>query len=127
MAHETLIHRVDAELSEGSQPAQALPDVAADTVSEFFELFLPRFEQTLRETAPGTLHLHATDVSAAEWTLDPRATKSMVSRDHAKADVALRGTAFELACWVWGRLPAERLETFGDQSIARRFQELSRI
>jgi uncharacterized protein (TIGR03083 family) len=127
MAHETLVHRVDAELSQERPPAQAMPDVAADTVSEFLELFLPRFEQTLRETAPGTIHLHATDVAGAEWTLTPRASGPVVSRDHAKADVALRGTAFELACWIWGRLPAERLETFGDPSVARRFQEIARV
>ena len=39
--HETLIHRVDVELAQGFEPAHGYPEVAADTVTEFFELFYP--------------------------------------------------------------------------------------
>jgi len=128
MTHETLVHRVDAELAQGFQPAQAMPEVAADTVTEFFELFLPRFEPKLVESwADASMHLHATDVLGAEWTLQSGHGGSALTRDHAKADVALRGSAFELACWIWGRLSAERLETFGDLRVAARFQEVARI
>ena len=47
MAHETLIHRVDMELARGSEPTEADPEVATDTVTEFFELFYPMFETQL--------------------------------------------------------------------------------
>ena len=127
MAHETLIHRVDAELALGLEPAQADPQVAADTVTEFFELFFPLFESQLPSTGlGGSIHLHATDVSDAEWTVDARPGGSSITREHRKADAALRGTAFDLACWTWGRLPTERLETFGDLEIANRFLEVVR-
>jgi hypothetical protein len=127
MAHETLIHRVDMELAQGSEPAETDPDVAADTVTEFFELFYPRFEaQLLGTPLGGSIHLHATDVADAEWTLDPRPGESTFTRQHAKADVGLRGSAFDLARWIWGRLPTDRLETFGDRQIAERFQEVLR-
>ena len=64
MAHETLIHRVDMELARGSTPAESDPDVATDTVTEFFELFYPRFEaHLLGSPLGGSLHLHATDVA----------------------------------------------------------------
>ena len=127
MAHETLIHRVDIELAHGSEPAEGDPEVSADTVAEFFEIFFPRFETQLLETGlGGSLHLHATDVSGAEWTLDSRPGAVAVTREHAKADAALRGEAFDLACWIWGRLPAERVETFGDRQIPERFQEVIR-
>ena len=43
LAHETLIHRVDIELAQGFEPAHGYPEVATDTVTEFFELFYPRF------------------------------------------------------------------------------------
>ena len=73
MTHKTLIHRVDAELAQGSQPARSVPEVAADAVAEFFELFLPRFEAKLLESwANDSIHLHATDVPGAEWTLRRR-------------------------------------------------------
>ncbi len=127
LAHETLIHRVDIELAHGFEPAHGYPDVAADTVTEFFELFYPRFETLIATGLGNSMHLHATDVPDAEWTLDPRAGTSSITRAHAKAGVALRGSAFELACWTWGRLPTERLEVFGDRQIADRFQEIARV
>jgi len=127
MAHETLIHRVDIELAEGDEATPGDPEVSADTVTEFFEIFYPRFEnQPLATSIGGSLHLHATDISDAEWTIDPGRGSESLSRQHAKADVALRGDAFDLACWTWGRLPTERLEVFGDPEIAKRFQEVLR-
>jgi len=127
MAHESLVHRVDMELAQGSEPVEGDPEVAADTVAEFFEIFYPMFEPQISETGlGGSMHLHATDVSGAEWTVEALSGGSKISREHAKADVALRGSAFDLACWIWGRLPTGRLETFGDRTIANRFQELVR-
>ncbi len=128
MAHETLIHRVDAELAQGFDATPGCPEVAADTVTEFFELFYPRFETELLATGlGGSMHLHATDVSGAEWTLDPRPGGSSVIREHTKAALALRGSAFDLARWTWGRLPTEQLEVFGDRQVAKRFQEVVRV
>jgi hypothetical protein len=131
ITHETLIHRVDAELAQGCTPAPAMPAVAADTVQEFFEffeLFVPRFQGRLVETVlGGSMHLHATDLEAAEWTLTPRSGGFVVTCHHERADVALRGTAFELARWIWGRLPTEHLEIVGDVQIADRFQHEVRL
>jgi hypothetical protein len=125
MAHETLIHRVDLELGHRFEPALSDPTLACDTVTEFFELFYPRFDAQLLESGLGdSMHLHATDVPGAEWTLVPRPGGSEITREHLKAAVGLRGSAFELACWTWGRLPTRRLETFGDLRIADRFQEV---
>ena len=108
-----------------SHPPTRAPTVAADTVAEFFDLIFPLFEEALVDAgAGGSLHLHATDVPGAEWTVIPRRGGSVVTREHAKADVALRGDAFELACWAWGRLPTSRLEVFGDPLVADRFQEV---
>jgi len=127
MAHETLIHRVDLELAQGDEATPGDTEVSADTVTEFFELFYPLFEnQPLETSIGGSLHLHATDVSDAEWTIDPRLGASSFTREHAKADVALRGDAFGLACWTWGRLPTDRLEVFGERQIAQRFQDVLR-
>ena len=128
LAHETLIHRVDIELAQGFEPAHSYPEVASDTVTEFFELFYPQFESKLLSAGPGdSMHLHATDVAGAEWTVDPRRDDSPVTNEHTRAGVALRGTAFELACWTWGRLATERLEVLGDQQIADRFRGVVRL
>jgi uncharacterized protein (TIGR03083 family) len=200
--HETIIHRVDAELT-CSVPVSALePELAADNVSELFEVIRfsepePRPEvaaevepessnepegagapatdadadedvdsdantdpatepATDPATEPGTdpatepatstnaaaadpdtgpanaaaadsaadpanatalvIHLHATDLEGAEWTIDTVART--IARTHAKGDVALRGTAWALARWCWGRPVAGELEVFGDLEAA---------
>lgn len=128
MVHETLIHRVDAEVARGLVPAQGDADLAADTLEELFEVFLPRFETELLETGPSrSVHFHATDVPGAEWTVRLQPGEVVVTHEHAKADAAVRGGAFDLACWAYGRLPAERLEISGDARVASRFQEAARI
>ncbi|MGD1011800.1 MAG: maleylpyruvate isomerase family mycothiol-dependent enzyme [Acidimicrobiales bacterium] len=127
MAHETVIHRVDAELAHGLEPAQGDPELSADTVAEFFDVFYRHEAGQLahpdRGVLGGSLHLHAADVPGAEWTLAEGSAGATITRAHSKADVALRGTAFQLARWIWRRLPTGQLEVFGDRSIADRFRE----
>jgi len=128
LTHETLIHRVDVELAQGFEPAHGYPEVAADTVTEFFELFYPRFAgQILASGRGASMHLHANDVPGAEWTLDSAGGNTVILREHTKADVALRGTAFDLACWIWGRLATKQLEILGDRRVAARFQDVVRV
>ncbi|HXY45879.1 MAG TPA: maleylpyruvate isomerase family mycothiol-dependent enzyme [Acidimicrobiales bacterium] len=125
MMHETAIHRVDAELAAGADVSPFEPDLAADTVSELLAILhfsdvtdgdtSPPSSRTT-ETMPLTVHLHATDTEGAEWTLDT--TARTVTRRHAKGDVAIRGTAWALARWCWGRPVEGEIEVFGDLSPA---------
>jgi uncharacterized protein (TIGR03083 family) len=63
-AHETAIHRVDAESS--GQAITPLPaEFAADGIDELLTGFAPRARRRLRADPPRTLAVHATDVSAA--------------------------------------------------------------
>jgi hypothetical protein len=68
------------------------------------------------DTPPASVHLHATDVAGAEWTLDTAART--IARRHAKGDVAIRGTAWALARWCWGRPVDGEIEAFGDLAAA---------
>lgn len=125
MVHETLVHRVDVEQARRLDPTPAAPDIAVDAIEEYLELFFPRLEAGLPEGGVGgSVHLHATDLSDAEWTLEPRPGGSSITREHAKADVALRSSASDLALFVWGRLPVGKLEVLGDRQIADRWLEL---
>lgn len=110
--HETLIHRTDAELAiiaSGSPPeglsavSPVDPVVAADGVAEYLELngirLVDWHDLALGESM--TLHLHASDAAEAEWTVD--CDQRTYATAHLKADVALRGPAWALDRWCWGR------------------------
>jgi uncharacterized protein (TIGR03083 family) len=125
--HETAIHRVDAELAAGQPVTPFAPELAADGIAELLTLL--RFNDTTDTAAadagdirprddnvPATIHLHATDVEGAEWTIDTSATA--VTRRHSKADVAVRGSAWALDRWFWGRPVEGEIETFGDPVAA---------
>jgi hypothetical protein len=50
-----------------------------------------------------------------------------VTREHAKGDVAARGTASDLLLFLWGRVPADSLEVFGDADLLARFSQAIRV
>jgi uncharacterized protein (TIGR03083 family) len=126
-AHETLIHRVDAELAAGAAVGEVAPAVAADGLGDFLTLAGLRLVEwdELELGAGPTIHLHADDAGAgagavaAEWTIDvERRTYSVA---HLKADVAVRGPAWALDRWCWRRdvaADAGVLEIFGDRAAA---------
>ena len=123
--HETAIHRVDAELATGLPVTAFEPVLAADGVSEYLEL-MGYGEGTWDALEIGdgfSIHLHATDLPEAEWTVDSK--NRTYARAHLKADVALRGPAWSLMRWCWGRIPtapdalvSEELQLFGDAGAA---------
>jgi hypothetical protein len=47
----------------------------------------------------------------------------VVTREHAKGDVAARGSASDLLRFLWGRAGADRLEVFGDDATLARFRD----
>jgi uncharacterized protein (TIGR03083 family) len=118
MAHETAVHRWDAQLAVG-EPAPMDPDLACDGVDEVLDVFLPARRGRIKEELAGTVHLHAIDASptvAAEWTIDLGPAGAVaVRRVHEKADAALRGPAGELLLACWGR--AATLDRFGDGEL----------
>ncbi len=67
-AHETAIHRVDAELSAGMDPHPFVPSFAADGVDELLTCFVPRRSTGLRAERPATLAVSCADDDAA-WVL----------------------------------------------------------
>ena len=45
---------------------------------------------------------------------------AVITREHAKGDVAVRGGASDLLLFLWHRIPADRLEVFGDPALLDR-------
>jgi uncharacterized protein (TIGR03083 family) len=124
MAHETAVHRVDAERARGHEH-RLDPILAADGVDEFLAFFLPIVSP---DTPPlrGSVHLHCTDEVVpeghGEWTVGPGSDGAcVVSREHTKADTALRGEAHDLLMALWRRVPVDAVTVFGDRALAEEF------
>jgi uncharacterized protein (TIGR03083 family) len=121
-AAETSVHRVDAQQARGIvQPVER--GAAIDAIDEFFWL-IPYWPWADRVRGTGaTLHIHCTDGNG-EWFLRLQPDGVEVTREHAKGDVAARGTASELLCLLYGRAPVDTVDVFGDASVLTRFREL---
>lgn len=117
MAHETLIHRVDAELAVG-QVGPVDSDLGADCVDEVLHVGMQASTNPAKvfEYPEGSLHIHRTD-GDGEWTVRVEDGALVVTHEHAKGDVAVRGSGGDLAQWIWGR-PHGELQIFGDESLA---------
>lgn len=134
-AHETAVHRWDAD--NGSSPGNAAPipaSLAVDGVDEWLDFFVPRFLARREEPIPAeivgaTLHLHTTDdgLEGGEWLLTVTDSGVEVERAHGKGDAALRGPASDLDLAVWHRVPLDSLEVFGDGSRAQAILDLVHV
>ena len=114
-ALETATHRWDAQSAAGDRPDAIAPELGAEGVDELLVDFLPGVLSACPvEGLRGTLHLHATD-TPGEWWMDFDAETLIPTRQHAKADAAVRGPAAGLYLWLWNRqAPADAsLEVFG--------------
>jgi uncharacterized protein (TIGR03083 family) len=111
MAFETVVHAWDGGDVAAAAPTFA-PDLAADGVDEH----LGNLPFVLGDAAAGadtTVHVHCTDVPG-EWLVRRSADGLSVTREHTKADVALRGPASDLFLVVLGRAAPDVVEVFGD-------------
>jgi uncharacterized protein (TIGR03083 family) len=126
MAHETLVHRADAELAAGDEPAIA-PGLAADAIDEWLTVVTApadgAADPRARALPPGRiLHVHATDHGlgeAGEWLISHAAEGVTVRPGHGKGDAALSGPAADLLLVLLGRKPSGRTaaQVFGDSAL----------
>ncbi len=123
MAHETFVHRVDAEMAIGAQISPTDIAVCIDGVDEFFDMFRARVLPQHPDAAlGGSLHLHATD-GDGEWMLRIDNGQQHLEHGHGKGDAAIRGTASSLLLGLWGRanFSSDEFERFGDTALIERF------
>ncbi|MEU9795246.1 maleylpyruvate isomerase family mycothiol-dependent enzyme [Streptomyces sparsogenes] len=126
-AHETAIHRVDAESALGKGPSPVGPAFAADGLGELLTGFHGRERSRVRTEEPRTLRLRATDAEVV-WTVRlsdgvPRAEAD----DAGDADCELSGPVEELYLTLWNRLPLAGLRATGDLALAELWRERSRV
>ncbi len=123
LSHEVSIHRWDAESAFGT-PEPIDSNQARDGIDEVLEVFTPQRMQFSTLNGQGeTVHLHATDIDDGEWFMTYKPDLVEWNHSHAKGDVAARGTVSDLLLLLWSRIPASRLEIFGDSSLLDRWQD----
>ncbi|MEW2625189.1 maleylpyruvate isomerase family mycothiol-dependent enzyme [Streptomyces sp. NPDC048106] len=127
-AHETTVHRYDAEAARGGAPSPLAPDFAADGIDELLRGFHARPKSRVRTTEPKTLRVRATDAGQdAVWTVRLTADEPPVTDRQAdgEADAELSGPADRLYLALWNRAPVP--EVSGDRALAALWQETSGI
>lgn len=123
VANELAVHRVDAELSRGSA-APLAADLAADGIEEIFVLLQHPQRDDLLSPTRHTLHLHGTDFEPSEWFVDFGPDGMTVTREHAKGELALKGTVSDLAMVLYQRPPVGEVEHFGDDAALAAFHHV---
>ncbi|MGV9281308.1 maleylpyruvate isomerase family mycothiol-dependent enzyme [Streptomyces sp. NPDC003730] len=125
-AHETTVHRLDAESARGGEPAGIGVDFAVDGVDELLCAFHARPKSAVRTEEPRTLRVRATDAPDAVWTVRLSAQPPVTVREDAEdADCELSGPAAQLYPALWNRRPFPAVT--GDGSLAALWRERSRV
>ncbi len=116
-AHETAIHRVDAEAAAGAvSPCEA--EFAADGIDELVNGFFNRPFGRLVADPPVSLAVTAVDTRDA-WTIRIEADRRVVSSGAGDADCTITGAASDLYLLLWNRLsPADAaVDVEGDRKV----------
>jgi len=128
MAHETLVHRADAQLAASVEPEPVIDAaVAADGIDEWLTLLTAGILGNDNERSaplPGgaALHVHATDSGLdgrGEWMIRHDAGSLIVEPGHGKGDAALTGPAASLLLVLMRRRPVSDLAVtvHGDSAV----------
>ncbi|WP_329276046.1 maleylpyruvate isomerase family mycothiol-dependent enzyme [Streptomyces sp. NBC_00691] len=129
-AHETTVHRADAESALTAGPGAVEPSLAVDGIDELLFGFHGRGRSRVRTAEPRILRLRATDTGDA-WTVRLSATEPpRTERDDRAAgpgDTELAGAAGRLYLVLWNRLPVDAVTLTGDEELARVWRETSGI
>jgi uncharacterized protein (TIGR03083 family) len=122
MAHETAVHRWDAQIAVGlSEPIEA--KLAADGITEVLDTWLPAGRRRGPLDRHGVVALRATDV-AAGWAVRLRGhgialldTDTLLDHDSHHERTVAAGTASDLLLALYGRVPFDVLDVAGDESL----------
>jgi uncharacterized protein (TIGR03083 family) len=127
LAHETTVHRVDAELGHG-EPGPVETPLAADGVDEILAVHITPFTRFAKLHDGGEIVVMRCTDCEREWLL------RLAERDgwrfertvgDVEADAEIRGGAADVYLYLWGRAPLERLVIAGDELVVERVREVA--
>lgn len=133
MAQETVMHRVDAELAAGVEPAAIPADLAADGIDEVLVCFLayasaeyPEYlGDHLANCDGATVRI---DVPEASWLVQLGPKEVTVERGAADAgadaEAVVRGGADAVLRWLWRRAGNSAVELDGNRGVVGKLHQL---
>jgi uncharacterized protein (TIGR03083 family) len=125
-AHETTVHRVDAEAARGGVGSEIAAGFAADGIDELLRGFHARRRSRVRSDEPRVLRVRATDAEDAVWTVRLSQEPPAATRDATgAADCEVAGPAAQLYLSLWNREPFP--EVTGDAAVAALWREKSAV
>jgi uncharacterized protein (TIGR03083 family) len=131
-AHETAIHRIDAERAAAATPSDIETLFAADGVDELLLGFLARRgSRRYQRVRPGAVALEAIDAGTA-WTVEVsdsgiETKRSQSASDLRTSDLVVRGRAEDLYLLVWNRRTPAGLDLNGRADLLSDWRELFRV
>jgi len=125
MAHESSIHRFDAEAAHGIlQPID--PDLAPDEIDEVIDVLAPRvYHRDAVDGPEGTVVLASSDSDV--WSLELTPGGVIRTDRPSSPDVTARGTTSALVKAVYGRTPWSVVEVDGDTDLLERWTTAMRF
>ena len=126
MAFEAVVHRWDTDAAQGHAFFVA-PDVAADGVDEYLDVFVAASRAGAGAPAGPTIEFECSD-RTERWWLDISAPgERTLRRGSRESSVRIRGTAQQLLLFLWGRVQVSDepgVEVLGDAGVLDRWSEL---
>ena len=124
-AHETAIHRVDAE-SPGNTIIEIPPVFAADGVDELLSCFITRPGRGPKVDRPCSFHVHTADTDD-DWYLQIGLEEVITSRRSGPANCTIKGAANDLFLLLWNRRSDRGIDIEGDRGLLTRWRESVQI
>ncbi|MCP4966913.1 MAG: maleylpyruvate isomerase family mycothiol-dependent enzyme [bacterium] len=135
MAHETAVHRIDAEQAHGYESLFDA-ELASDGIDELFDVFATRIpssaeflpsEDLVRIDAGGRPRILRFGRAVGESRGKRFDILKAVLDPDATADTAVAGEPDRVLLWMWGRASLEGISASGDPQIVDRLREVCSI
>jgi uncharacterized protein (TIGR03083 family) len=126
MALEAVVHRSDTDAAEGQAFAVA-PDIAADGVDEYLDVFAAAARAGTNALAGPTIAIECSDRDDRWWLDLSRPGERTLSRKAGTSSLQIRGSSERLLLALWGRVPiaeAAGVQASGDVRWLGQWTEL---
>jgi uncharacterized protein (TIGR03083 family) len=124
LAHETTMHRVDAELTRG--PAHGIDvELAGDGLDERVDVLLRHTVTPIAQhPLGGSICLICSDTPVA-WVIDANRAAVKIRFGRGPANAAVVGSASDIFCFSWNRPTVRPLQVTGDKAVVEAWQAFS--